>query len=635
MGIYSSKNKDKKSERIIPEKINMQIIIENINKRELNSASDFSMEKLKIKAVKLYEEAMTINNEEDKYLKLKDAVSYDNTNNKILKEYLKIEKLRNKKDGDDYINNYYYHISPECYEEIMGKKKGKSSVELLKEVFELFKNYSPENKDDLEVLNEKHKIVMYFWNKKERERSLFLNANSTFTLKSNFELALQEVYFILFLEINKKIKSLFKIINNNDLSLDEKLSKLVRKNDLNKAKEEIKSLNPNLEIFLLHKSNFFSKVLLYIRNYVKDLDEVIKKCLEFKNLESDFYVLLFIILEIKYMAFHESKAVFKEKVKEYISVDKYSIDDSTIQNYILQIKDIDKYNTKEIVNFLKNDTFFEGFNEFILNKYIKLEYFNSNNIIQSMRKFIEKFNERIANSKTITTALYEFYPELKTYKLFESEFTKNLLKNAIDTCYFFPFHGNKGAITLNNSGNILFFIPNKTQINEDKLYMTTETILYAIGNLGSFIYIEFHEIFGHHLRIILSKILEYNYISPRDPDSDKNESGKCFELLLFGKRILSFSITQILYLLDVNNYSKNFKEFRENFLNIQPKTLNPSEEFLEMLKDINLNIDQSLINNNGEISTLFKENSIFEGFTIPVPLLDNCIDKIELDDDED
>ena len=54
-----------------------------------------------------------------------------------------------------------------------------------------------------------------------------------------------------------------------------------------------------------------------------------------------------------------------------------------------------------------------------------------------------------------------------------------------------------------------------------------------------------------------------------------------------------------------------------------------------MLKDINLNIDQSLINNNGEISTLFKENSIFEGFTIPVPLLDNCIDKIELDDDED
>ena len=173
MGIYSSKNKDKKSERIIPEKINMQIIIENINKRELNSASDFSMEKLKIKAVKLYEEAMTINNEEDKYLKLKDAVSYDNTNNKILKEYLKIEKLRNKKDGDDYINNYYYHISPECYEEIMGKKKGKSSVELLKEVFELFKNYSPENKDDLEVLNEKHKIVMYFWNKKERERSLF------------------------------------------------------------------------------------------------------------------------------------------------------------------------------------------------------------------------------------------------------------------------------------------------------------------------------------------------------------------------------------------------------------------------------------------------------------------------------
>jgi len=335
MGINSSKNNDKKPERNIPEKVNMKIITENINKRELNSPSDFSMENLKIKAVKLYEEAIQINNEEDKYLKLKDAISYDNINNKILKEYLKMEKSRNKSVNDDYIDKYYYHISPECYEEITGNKKEKSSVELLNEVFDLFKNYSIDNKNYLEDHNDKQKIIMYFWKKKERERSLFLNANSTFTLNSNLELSLQEIYLILFLEINKKIKSLFEIINNNNFNLDQKLIKLVPEYNINKTKEEMKSLNPNIEIFLLHKSNFFSKILLYIRAYVKDLNGVIKKCLEFKNLESDFYILLFIILEIKFMVFNESKAIFTEKIKEYISVDKYSIDDPTIQKKIL------------------------------------------------------------------------------------------------------------------------------------------------------------------------------------------------------------------------------------------------------------------------------------------------------------
>ena len=106
------------------------------------------------------------------------------------------------------------------------------------------------------------------------------------------------------------------------------------------------------------------------------------------------------------------------------------------------------------------------------------------------------------------------------------------------------------------------------------------------------------------------------------------KKGKSLELLLFGKRILSFNICQIFYLLDVNNYDKSYKEFREKFLNIQSETLNPSEEFLKMLKEINLNFDPALINKNGEILTIFYENSVFEDFTIPVPMLDNCIDKI-------
>ena len=67
----------------------------------------------------------------------------------------------------------------------------------------------------------------------------------------------------------------------------------------------------------------------------------------------------------------------------------------------------------------------------MFNDFIKLEYFNSNNIIKKMMKFINKFNKKISNSTTIISALYQFYPELKRYRLFESEFTHNLFKNAI------------------------------------------------------------------------------------------------------------------------------------------------------------------------------------------------------------
>ena len=126
-----------------------------------------------------------------------------------------------------------------------------------------------------------------------------------------------------------------------------------------------------------------------------------------------------------------------------------------------------------------------------------------------MRKFIENFNNNIANSKAIVSCLYELYPELKDKKLFESEFIKNLFNMALDKCYYFPFGGRKAAITLDESGITLFFIPNRTKFKKVDLDFTPNKAYYIFINLGLFIYIEFHEILGHFLRIILSKILDY------------------------------------------------------------------------------------------------------------------------------
>lgn len=222
MGIFHSEQNQKV--QFISKKINIDFIYENINKRNLNSPSDFSIENLKIKAIELYKESLLIKNEKDKYLKLKKAISYDNTNNIILEEYLKIEKVFNNKEYDKNIIYYHYHISPRNYRDITAQKKSRSSVDLILEVFELLKNYKKDNNDFLEDLKEKNKITEYFYKIKNREPTK--NSNSTYTINSNLELALYEIYLSLFSEINQKIGNLWKIAGDEKLSLKKRYEKI-------------------------------------------------------------------------------------------------------------------------------------------------------------------------------------------------------------------------------------------------------------------------------------------------------------------------------------------------------------------------------------------------------------------------
>ena len=222
MGIYHSEKNQKL--QFIAQKINIDFIYENINKRNLNNPSDFSIENLKNKAVELYKESLLIKNEKDKYLKLKEAISYDNTNGIILEEYLKIEKVYNSKEYDKNIIYYHHHISPKSYNDITDQKKSCSSVDLFLEVFELLKNYKKDNNDFLEDLKEKNKITQYFYKIKNRKPAK--KANSTYTINSNLELALYEIYLSLFSEINQKIGNLWKIAGDEKLSLKKRYEKI-------------------------------------------------------------------------------------------------------------------------------------------------------------------------------------------------------------------------------------------------------------------------------------------------------------------------------------------------------------------------------------------------------------------------
>ena len=631
-------NTNEKEKTIIIQRINQKLLIDNITKRQLYISSDFSIEKMKIKADQLYQESIHEINSNDKYRKLKEAISYDNTNENIMKEYLTIEKKCNKTEFDKNIIIYYYHISPTTYQVITGEKKENSSIDLFKKAFDLLRNYNikQKNQDIEEIKCIKYNVLNYFYIIKNKKPSI--NTNSTYTISSNQELALYELYLSLFREINLKIGHLYEIAKDQNLTLDEKLEELSDIGENDRIKEIIKKAkNEEIPLILLYESSFFSTTLVDVKDYILDIGFTIEKCLKLDNIYEDFYVFLWIILEIKYIISNQASPIYIDKIKEYktdvtnikdLDKDLESKMDSSLLN------NINKYYKKEIEIEIKKNKNISFFDDLMLNKFIKIEFFNSNNIIRKFMKFIESFNDKISTSNTMIDALYTLYPELRLYKLFESEFTKNLFKNAIKTCYFFPFVGKSSGITLLDSCNILFFIPNKTKIREEELRKSNRRKIYIIGNLGVFIYIEFHEVLGHYLRMILSKITDYDFISPRKNSSSKKESGECIEFLLFGKRIEKFNVSQLLYLLDANNYNKSLVEFRRDFQDIELKPYVLSNELMTMLMEIGVNLKAQDFKNRTENTSLFSEKPILGDDNIDVPKFNDCVERFEYTFDE-
>ena len=622
-------------------------IYENMNKRELKEPSDFSIDKMKQKAIKLFEDAKNTKDCTNKIKILEDAISFDNTNEDILRDYLILLKNINEKEFMIKLDKYYYHISEKTYKEIQGEEKKNSSIKIISEILNLFKSY--ETNDDLnKMVNDftiKRNITKYFYEKENIKSSV--SANSTISLEGNFELTLYQIYILLFKEINNKIDDVWKLCKDKKLKIDDKLNYICYDYKANFVKELINNYNFDESVILLYHSKLYTSVFIKVKEYISQLDEIINSCLNFKDLKTDFYILLFIILEIKNIINNEEMSLnYINKLKKYKNMALYDKDSKEFQiegdNAIINkninnnsiIKDYSKYYIDEILKLLKRKSKLFILNNYILYKYIKIEYFNKNNYINIMKNFIENFNDKIANSNAIISSFYVLYPELKDKKLFESEFLINLFKMALDKGYFFPFSHIKGAVTLEESGTILFFIPNRTKFKKTDLDYKPNKAYYIFLNLGIFIYNEFQEILGNFLKIILSKIVGYNYLSKNSNTSEKNEIGENIEYYLFGKAFLSFNIKQVIYLLDIYNYKKDFQEFRKDFQNIDSIEYIPSNDFMNMIKLIDLDISLIDMNNKNMIRNLFKEKYIFDEISVELPYLNNCCENFELGQDE-
>ena len=183
----------------------------------------------------------------------------------------------------------------------------------------------------------------------------------------------------------------------------------------------------------------------------------------------------------------------------------------------------------------------------------------------------------------------------KKYPSLNFNFLRELFKN---NTYYFPIknYAYRGYCDKNN---FKIFINNPP--SEEKIYFDEKMISFI---KKSFMIVNSEHQLGHALEVILfiieknnnneitfdSPLIKIKLISGKVIKTKKG--GKIFEYLLYNKIIQKLNLKQVIYICNLNNFSKSLKQFRIDFLKLKNQTLyevfkkesENNNEFLEIYK---------------------------------------------------
>ena len=129
----------------------------------------------------------------------------------------------------------------------------------------------------------KYHILEYF----KIENLIITQINSNYKLESHVELSLIELYYLLIKEVNNKISKLWDLIENDDLTINEKLS-LFYPISKHSFINLILNKNPNSnKNYISHTIIFYSIIFIhtfnYLKKYINSIYKIIEECLEMKK----------------------------------------------------------------------------------------------------------------------------------------------------------------------------------------------------------------------------------------------------------------------------------------------------------------------------------------------------------------
>ena len=285
----------------------------------------------------------------------------------------------------------------------------KSKLKIYTSIDELYKeNKEPKINDYVLVFNNKtDKLSYYRWNYlniiENIESILDLKLFETNEMKSEFIKLngwVSDYNITKFINI---LKSNLKLLNNKYILLTEKIDEINKLKNNNSILDKDKTLNVNHEIFKL------SKIIMYYKNTIPHLTNVIKKLLKIQECDNEL------------ISFVTKK--YREELNELIDMDELSafyefnfIDD--IENYKLQNIKIELINSDYTTNFMINNTKlniivkqkYKAFSSYEPNEYPGVKnkfYWNEKNVGNQGRcncipKCIERGKKSICTQITIS-----------------------------------------------------------------------------------------------------------------------------------------------------------------------------------------------------------------------------------------
>ena len=363
----------------------------------------------------------------------------------------------------------------------------------------------------------------------------------------------------------------------------------------------------NMPIDLSNEQLFYFRNINLIKYYLKNSYDIIKKAVSSiiakMNKEN----------KLKSQNFVNQDEKKNEMIKERI---KNKLEETNI-------------NIKLCKEYIKNSTNLEIINEIIM----ILIFANDNEAFASCYKYLTSAKKNI---EILTNAKDKFIIEfLKFYE--KAEIKENLIKQfykkvlplqCFRTLYldlngkdeYYPFEDPKFTNDFVDNNFSVLDIPIEDSLGmTDKFSMKTYFIPYfskvkkingytfinegeTLRN-GCIIKVGNHEI-GHDFVNVnfYSENCNISIETPRKESIDFCEGGNYLDFALYGKILEEINLKQALYILNEENYNKNYIDFQFGFNNPSREDLEVKGVFRDICKDINLNEDFQIHSKNVYIS---------------------------------
>ena len=542
-----------------------------------------SLEKRKSKVKDILKQIKALNLEE-----LDQLEKLDNTNSELLKS-----KIRLNKKNKELLYKSYDTLSKEELNELKIKKELSN-----RQAYFSFLNYVRK----VEIINQKEKEEIKEIKETSRNETFvpqividFSSGEMKFTRakeepnqtgieeEQNIEEEKKEEFF------KKKKVNIKNYFNHKEkITLKDLRTKLSNYRDILTFYDFNRNNFPDFQSELYFHHQLKNVILTFLelndeeflekKHLISSLDKIIKRVKKNKIKDSEILTYFYLVMDIEIELGEAMKLVlnnYKEKEfsfknceynpeKNQLIIDKdsnliinnidlYDLDEADIDELRQRIKKGKKLNLNESSYSLKGLLTLREFSKKEGN--MIYEKFLPSNLLKDIIHYLYGFDENIFGMSNV----------MKTFK---------------ENTYYFPIK-NSGYCAYTDKDLFKIFIDYKLGEDIQSLKFKKKKFKKYIKKAIMIISME-HE-FGHCHRAFLffydSKNNFYDspkakIILPGEEIINIDEGGELFEYLLYGRKIESLNLKEVIYIINLDNFSKNLKKFRDDFINLNNETLN-------------------------------------------------------------